>query len=164
MVKQGICIDCGPDSAPTYLTAKRCKNHYWQHRAKLSAEKKKNNPANTDALAEKRALNSWFATQISMMPKHCENCDEYLNQYAPWGARSYVCHIVPKVHFETVKIHPFNRWFGCVQCHSNYDNWGEDKVAQMPVIEKVQDRFKRFSHLLNDDEIKRLPNYLMIEI
>jgi hypothetical protein len=164
MVKQGICIDCGPDSKPTYLTAKRCKNHYWKHRAEVNAAKRKDKPEVNDLLGEKKALNSWFATQISMMPKYCENCGDYLNQYAPWGARAYVCHIVPKAHFETVKLHPLNRWFGCIQCHGDYDNRGADKVAEMPVIKIVQDRFNKFSHLLNDDEFKRLPIYLMIEI
>lgn len=35
--KKGFCIDCPEDSPERYLTAGRCKAHYWKHRANEKA-------------------------------------------------------------------------------------------------------------------------------
>ncbi len=35
--KKGFCIDCPEDSPEVFLTAKRCHNHYWKHRANVKA-------------------------------------------------------------------------------------------------------------------------------
>ena len=35
--KKGYCIDCPEDASEMFLTAGRCKNHYWKYRADLKA-------------------------------------------------------------------------------------------------------------------------------
>jgi hypothetical protein len=154
--KKGQCIDCTPDAPEQYLTAKRCKTHYWQHRSSLSASK----PVKTDKNAQKKALDLWFANQIKVMPKQCENCNEYLNPYAPWGARAYVAHILPKRLFDSVKIHPMNRMFLCIHCHTDFDNKGEQYALRMPALPIILERFMQFLHNIHNDELRLLPNYL----
>jgi hypothetical protein len=159
-IKNGQCIDC-PLGTERPLTARRCHTHYWQYRASL---KKHASPVEIDGLAEDKAEAQWFADQINQMPKHCENCGEYLNQYAPWGAKSYVAHILAKRDnmFPSVKLHPLNRVFLCIQCHTNYDNWGDSaKVMAMAAYPIILERF----HLIFDDidpkELIHLPPYLI---
>lgn len=39
--KQGFCLDCPPGAAIQPLTAKRCRTHYWKHRAAVNTPKAK---------------------------------------------------------------------------------------------------------------------------
>jgi len=94
------------------------------------------------------------------MPRHCENCGEYLNPYAPWSSRAYIAHIVPKRHFESVMVHPLNRWFGCIDCHTNYDNSLSIEVEKMNVYGVVVDRFRQFMHEIDPSELRHLPSFL----
>lgn len=156
--KKGKCIDCGPDATEQYLTAKRCKNHYWQHRNKVNSSK----PKKVDKYSERKELDKWFAHQISIMPRYCEECGDYLNPYAPWGAKSYIAHILPKRHFKSVMVHPDNRMFLCVQCHTNLDNWPAKKVIEMKIMPLLLQRYVRFSHKTHDDELEHLPAFLKL--
>lgn len=158
--KKGKCIDCTPDTPDQYLTAKRCKNHYWQHRKKVNSSK----PNAVDSYSKRRLLDKWFAEQISIMPKCCEECGEYLNPYAPWGAKSYIAHIVPKRHFESVKVHPMNRMFLCIQCHTNLDNWPANKVKKMAIYPLLLQRYVQFSHAIHIDELEYLPAYISDQV
>lgn len=155
-LKKGKCIDCGPESHDQYLTAKRCKNHYWQHRKSINAGK----CCKIENYDKRQLLDKWFAEQISIMPRHCEECDEYLNHYAPWGAKSYIAHILPKRHFESVMVHPLNRMFLCIQCHTNLDNWPANKVKNMSIFPLMVQRFVSFSHMTHKDELLYLPAHL----
>ena len=159
--KMGKCLDCPPGSVIKPVIAKRCQTHYWQHRnkvntAKATAEQAEAEQARSDALA------TWFAEQINIMPKECENCGAYLNRYAPWGAKTYIAHIIPKRHFESVMIHPMNRLFLCGSCHTNYDNWGYDKVKAMQAFPLAVERFKTFSDSIASSEYEYLPEHFEI--
>lgn len=158
--KKGQCVDCvpGPDKP---LIAGRCQTHYWQYRAKVKVAARKGSEIDIDKEAQQRAEDLWYVTQIQQLPRHCENCGEYLNPYAPWGAKTYVAHIVAKRNFKSVCIHPLNRIFLCVICHTNYDNWSEAKVEQMPVISLCMERFAQFSDNITRDEWRYLPGWLV---
>ncbi len=156
--KQGNCIDCGKHTA---LIGGRCQFHYWKERERLRAAKRKASGVDVNAYEAKRELDNWYLFQISNMPCQCENCDEPLNRYAPWGARAYVAHIVEKRNFKSVKLHPLNRIFLCIQCHTNYDNWGKDKVMCMPVFNVAIERFKLFADKISSNEYNYLPEYFL---
>jgi hypothetical protein len=153
--KIGKCADC---DKLTSLTAGRCNFHYWKYRNSLKRAKE---PAE-DKYNEKRAMDLWFAEQIKQMPKCCENCDEPLNHYALWGAKAYVAHIVAKRLFKSVKMHPLNRVFLCIQCHTNYDNWSEAKVSKMRVIQLCIERYEQFANEIISDERRYLPDWITI--
>lgn len=152
--KVGQCIDCepGPDKP---LIAKRCNFHYWKYRNSLK-------PPAEDKFQDKKLMDIWFAEQVNQLPKCCENCGEPLIQFAPWAAKAYIAHIVPKRLFISVKRHPLNRMFLCLICHTNYDNWGDgDKISSMPVFGLLVERFMTFRSSIADDEWKHLPGYLI---
>lgn len=160
--KQGPCIDCA-DNVKKYITAGRCVQgphfHYQKHRQVLYAERAKNKKKRQTlrTVAESGiTLGQWFNNQISMMPKECENCGAYLNHYAPWSARAYIAHIVPKRHFESVMVHPLNRLFLCVDCHTNFDNWLNKEVIKMRCWSIAVSRFEKFKSLIEPDEYKHL--------
>jgi hypothetical protein len=157
--KIGICIDCGPGSIEKPLTAGRCHNHYWKYRANLKLSAKKQLDGYEDKQAQKKALDLWFAKQIRQMPRCCENCGERLIIFAPWAAKAYIAHILPKRLFKSVIIHPDNRLFLCLICHENFDRWPAEKVITMPVFPLAVERFMLLQHNLNKDEINDLPVY-----
>lgn len=105
-----------------------------------------------------KVLNQYFREQWALMPKYCENgCGNRLLATTLGKAKFFICHIVPKRHFESVMVHPKNRWFGCWQCHQDYDStW--TKAVTMPVWPLVAERFTQFMNLIKDTELKHLPD------
>ncbi|MFN0254493.1 hypothetical protein [Pedobacter ureilyticus] len=91
-----------------------------------------------------------------MMPRECENCGDYLSPYNVIGQRAYIAHIVPKRHIESVMVHPLNRMFLCVDCHTNYDNWLNKDIVKMSCWPIAVSRFDKFKHLIERDEYKHL--------
>lgn len=160
MIKQkiGQCIDCedGPNKP---IIAGRCQYHYWGYRNKVTTDKRKQSDLSEECDQKQRALDSWFANQVNNLPKHCENCGKYLNPYAPWGAKTYIAHIVPKRNFESVMCHPLNRMFLCAICHTNYDNWPEVKVMAMPVFAIAVERFLSIAPSIVFEELNSLPDF-----
>lgn len=157
--KTGQCIDCedGPDKP---LIAGRCQFHYWKHRNKVKADADKCKEPDADKQAQQKALDLWYHNQIQQLPECCENCEAPLNRFAPWAAKAYIAHIVPKRNFESVKIHPLNRVFLCLICHTNYDNWSEAKVQKMAVIPICMERFAQFADAIATAEWRYLPDWL----
>lgn len=160
--KTGNCIDCCGNEQK-YIMAGRCISapyfHYQKHKQALynkrQSSKKKAKTLRTVAKGG-MSLGQWFNVQISMMPSECENCNAYLNPYAPWSARAYIAHIVPKRYFESVMVHPMNRLFLCIDCHSNYDNWLSKEVEQMRCWSIAVGRFKLFKNEIPTTEHKHL--------
>lgn len=160
--KIGPCVDCG-GSINKYITAGRCTQgpyfHYQKHKQGIYAERAKSKKkAKTLRTVAKggMTLGQWFNSQISMMPRECENCGDYLSPYNVIGQRSYIAHIVPKRHIESVMVHPLNRMFLCVDCHSNYDNWLNKDIMLMRCWPIAVSRFDKFKHLIEPDEYKHL--------
>jgi ssDNA-binding Zn-finger/Zn-ribbon topoisomerase 1 len=95
------------------------------------------------------------------MPRACENCGTHLHAKTLREAKFFICHIVPKKHFKSVMVHPLNRWFGCWQCHSDYDRtW--TKAVTMTVWPTVCIRFNEFMSLIKDTELRHLPDALRV--
>jgi hypothetical protein len=110
---------------------------------------------------EKELLRKFFAEQVRIMPARCENCGKRIT--TPGAPRSAaVAHIIPKRHFKSVMVHPMNRWFGCGDCHTNYDNKGWTYAVTMPVWPTCVERFREFMALIKDTELKFLPDALVI--
>lgn len=111
--------------------------------------------------AEKARLAIWFAEQIAIMPRHCENCDEILNPYAPWRAKAYIAHILEKSKFKTVSTAPENRLFLCVNCHGNWDRLPDRRTGMRCYLLALQ-RATTFIHLVPDTQINRAHEYLRL--
>lgn len=157
--KKGICTDCGEGSKEKYLTAGRCEPHYKRHRAKVCAAK----PKAKDKKIFKAELNVFFASQILEIPTKCENCPNDIRYWKQVDPRRLVAHILPKRPvggFPTVAIHPKNRLFLCPDCHTNFDNKGEDFAVNMEALPIIIERFQEFKHLLTESEMQRIPSYL----
>ncbi len=159
-IKKGQCKDCPPGPEKP-LIAGRCQTHYWPYRNSLKViTAAAIGPINRE---EDKKMADWFAMQIIQMPKHCENCGEYLNPYAPWGAKSYVAHILAKrgTMFLSMKYHALNRVFLCVICHTNFDNWGDSaKVMAMKAYPVILERFHAMFDDIPESELSHLPTYL----
>jgi hypothetical protein len=162
--KKGICIDCGPESQETYLTAQRCKNHYWKHRAAVKAAANKQSDKYPDKQAEKNALDKWFRRAIEQMPSRCEECDDLLINFAPWALKSFVAHVLPKGKCKSVATHPDNKVYLCLICHTNFDNWGEEKVQKMKIFPKILDIQLLLVKHLKHNELDSIPAYVKILI
>lgn len=158
--KKGICIDCGPESSETYLTASRCQSHYWRHRQSVKSAAKKLSEGYEDKQAQKKALDKWFIAAIEQMPRHCEECDERLINFAPWALKSFIAHVLAKRLFKSVATHPDNKVYLCTQCHTNFDNWGEDKVRKMKIFPKILSISFHLVKHLKFEELKLLPAYV----
>lgn len=156
----GTCIDCGPGTEDKYLMAKRCFSGPHFHYQKHQQAKSKKKPNQVKQAEKKKTLGRWFNEQIGSMPRQCENCGEYLNPYAPWSSRAYIAHIVPKRHFVSVMVHPLNRWFGCIDCHTKYDNSLSKEVVEMPVYSIVVERFRQFVEEIDPSELRHLAPFL----
>jgi hypothetical protein len=78
---------------------------------------------------------------------------------------SIVAHIVPKrknFGCPSVEAHPLNRWFGCVDCHTKFDQNFEDAsvITRMPVYKVVVQRLRQFINEIDPSELKNVPEYL----
>lgn len=97
-------------------------------------------------------------------PGHCENCGATLLTEKDWQRRAAVCHIIPKKTFDSVARHGKNRWFGCLQCHEDYDKKGWDYAVTMKVWPLCLERFELFKAEINPDEWSYLPDFLRSKI
>lgn len=157
--KKGICKDCAPGTPPRYLTAGRCEFHYKKHRATVNAKK----PHNKKTQSRKAELAVYFASQILEIPTCCENCGADIRYQKQINPRALVAHILPKRPnggFPTVATHPKNRFFGCFDCHTNYDQKGAAFAATMPALPLIRARFNEFKSLLTEAEMQRVPDFL----
>lgn len=158
--KKGICVDCGPGSQPKHLISGRCNGHYWKHRHKVNSKK----PQNVAKQLQKKDNSVFFASQFMTAPSCCENCGQPLRHTIQMlGHRAVICHIVPKRPkggCPSVALHPMNRWFGCIDCHSDYDNKGSGHVLTMPILSIVRERFQQFKNDIAPAEQKNIPSFL----
>ena len=113
------------------------------------------------AAAKQKTLNAWYAEQIKLIPAKCENCGKKMGKL-PEGMskRTHVCHIVPKSSVGSVKTHDLNRWFGCWQCHTDFDKKEAAVVAQMRVVKVCRARYRAFAPEITESERKYVPDWL----
>lgn len=153
----GQCPKCPKNSPSVRLYGGVCSYHLGhpdddQSKSKALEEAKKD----TSAIM----LKTWFSDQVKIIPARCENCGGKII-FTAAGKKAHVCHILEKRHFKSVQTHPENRWFGCLQCHGDYDNKGWSHAITMPVWPVCVERFRRFMALIKDTELRYLPNELM---
>lgn len=154
--KTGQCADCPPGGADKPLTAGRCQFHYWKHREAVNKDKK----SNVDKREEAKQNTVFFASQVPQIPKKCEECGKPLVFSQSWMIKAAIAHILPKAIFETVRIHPQNRWFGCLDCHTDYDNRGAEHVVKMKIFARLKGVVQNILWpLLTDKEKGRVPDY-----
>lgn len=153
--KFGVCPLCPPKSPAKRLYGGLCSYHLGNtaddHSKQTVEEVAK-------VLSRDKVLTQFYEDQWKIMTPRCENeCGTRLIANTLRTAKFHICHIVPKKHFESVIVHPSNRWFGCWQCHHDYDSsW--TKAVTMPIWPLVAERFTHFMHLIKDSELRHLPD------
>lgn len=114
---------------------------------------------------EKKVLNQFYKDQSEQVTEFCENqCGKRLFAQETWKIKALICHIVPKRHFRSVMVHPLNRWFGCHDCHHNYDDKGWSYAVTMPVWQVCVERFTQFMRMIKDGELQYLPDAFRVII
>lgn len=160
----GQCIKCPAKARPVRLYGielNLCINHL---NCESDADNRADNPKaqkEKHEQQESKEMKLWFTAQLQQCPKNCENCGKPIyvpKNLAPW---SCVAHIVRKSTVPSVKMHPLNRWFACMQCHHMFDNWAVEKVMLMPVIAICKDRFNQFVNEINPSELKYVQPFLI---
>lgn len=155
-VKFGECPLCPPKSPQKRLYGSGVCSYHLAHPEDDQSKKKADKEA-TDP-SEQKLLNQFFREQASQRPKYCENqCGHLLVGVATWQLKSQVCHILEKRHFKSVIVHPLNRWFGCLDCHTEYDTQGWAHARTMKVWPVCVERYQQFMHLIKDTELRFLP-------
>ena len=89
---------------------------------------------------ERACLPEFFKRHINIIKtqnKHCEECGLKLK-----GCVSEVAHILPKQKYKSIMCNDLNVLYLCgmysnSQCHSNFDNFPQEKVKKMLCIQKV---------------------------
>lgn len=148
------------------LIAKKCKDHYWEHRANVKnkgAQKPLKSPNKGGNEKEQdKELQIWFLQQIQQAPKCCEECGVSLRPVLSWNPKIAIAHILPKRKgkFPSVKTHPDNRMFYCWDCHTNFDNLGSEYAYKMQSLPLMRERYKKIEPFLTEKEITLVPNYL----
>jgi hypothetical protein len=104
-------------------------------------------------------LKQFFASQVKILPAKCENCKNRI-VFTAAGRAAHVCHILPKKHFKSVQTDPVNVWYGCIDCHTNYDQKGWAFAETMPIWPVILERFKAIMHKILPGEVKKLPPVL----
>lgn len=159
MGKLGKCPECPAGSRDVLLIGGKCYGHFNKVAGSSDREKKVDKKDKDKEV--KATLSQWFKEQEKQIPLLCENCGKAIHIPAALPLRTAVCHIVPKRTIKSVQTHPNNRWFGCWQCHSDFDQHPAEKVAKMPVIKKCRERFITFEKLIPESEKRYIPDYLL---
>ena len=158
--KKGQCIDCPPGSHEVPLIAKRCKFHYWQHRAKENSHSVKKAAKE----ARQAELKVFFAKETLVMPDKCEESGQQLPKNTAWLRRACIAHILPKrpdFGFPSVATHPMNKIFLHPDIHANMDNLGREYVLKMKSLPIMKERVKVLLPFLTHEELNRVPDYLL---
>jgi len=105
--------------------------------------------------AERGCLSEFFTRHVEIAKNmYCEECGARLR-----GDVSEIAHILPKQYFKSVMCSDENVLYMCGMfssnnCHSNFDNFPQEKVKQMKIFPKVQEVFKQL-----EGEITEKINY-----
>ena len=76
-IKYGKCEDCN-DGKEKALTAKRCQNHYWQYRRKVSAAKNESN--GTIKVNKPSGIKTFSDKRLKQMAVYRKNRDKYMKE------------------------------------------------------------------------------------
>lgn len=146
------------DPRPYWMQRRDMKNKAAHGKEEKAAEKKE----------EKSKLGKFFQAAASEAGSTCENCGKGLASTIKFHPRAHVCHIVPKTKIggcPSVATHKQNRWFGCLDCHTFYDEKVAKaefyEVVQMKVMPAIRTRFALFEALIVQAERKNIPEFLL---
>lgn len=162
MAKIGKCRLCPPSCRETLLFGDQvCKHHLNGDGKDVERNVAPDLQKVKVAATKQKTETAWYNEQIKQIPENCENCGKKIGKL-PEGMskRTHVCHIVPKASVPSVKTHPLNRWFGCWQCHNNFDKWSLKKVEAMPVVKICRVRYAEFAAEIAESERKYVPEWL----
>ena len=100
---------------------------------------------------ERACLPEFFKKHIEIAKTMCcENCGERLR-----GDVSEIAHVLPKQYFKSIMCEDLNVLYLCGmysnnQCHSNFDNFPQEKVKQMNIYPKVIEIFKQLQEIITE--------------
>lgn len=112
--------------------------------------------------AEKQAKGVYFADQIANSPKVCEECGKSLAGTKVINPAAMIAHILPKSEKQgcpSVALHPLNKFYACIQCHTNFDSKGAEFVQSMKIFPKLVERVSQFYGEIAANERRRVPVY-----
>jgi len=138
---------------------------YWKQRYKIklgaahSEQEKKQEKSK-----KKDELKVYYADQALTAPSKCENCRKGLQATINFHPRAHICHVIAKTKeggCPSVSTHPKNKWYGCLDCHTLYDDSimkGDFYIViQMPVFPTLLERFNSFKDEIKISERKNIP-------
>ena len=100
---------------------------------------------------ERACLPEFFQKHIEIAKgKCCEECGSKLK-----GNVSEIAHVIPKQYFKSVMCSDLNILYLCGlysdnNCHSNYDNFAQEKVKEMNIFPKIQKVFKELEKTITE--------------
>lgn len=116
----------------------------------------------------------WFSKRMDDNEPICENCGVSMpllksNPVLSKQWKSCQAHLLPKRHFESIKMHELNGmvlgtgFSGLCNCHDRYDsNW--ENASKMKIWNEVVRRFKILYPLITPSETKYIPDVLLKEL
>ncbi len=117
-----------------------------------------------DKVEKKKEVKVFYANQALIAPANCENCGNPLQPTKDFHSRAHICHILFKDKISgcpSVSTHPQNRWFGCMDCHTIYDNallnGNFYTVEAMKIFPVLVERMKLVYPEIKQTELRRVP-------
>jgi len=163
--KRGFCPDC-TDKKETFLTAGRCRFHNEKAKALKKAAKLQDLEMSegNDSFQKEMELASWFRSRVNEMTGNCTECGERINRQIFKYAKCGVAHIFPKSTFKSIATHPDN-WLelgATCGCHSRAEDY--EKAMKMKIFPEMLRRMKILLPEIHQDEIRRIPEYILKQI
>ena len=100
---------------------------------------------------ERACLPEFFQKHIEIAKsKFCEECGSKLK-----GNVTEIAHVIPKQYFKSVMCLDINVFYLCGlysdnNCHSNYDNFPQEKVKEMNIFPKIKKIFKELQESITE--------------
>lgn len=115
---------------------------------------------------KKDARGAFYVEQSLKSPGKCENCGMSLGPTIAFHPRAHICHILPKELFPSVETNEHNKFFGCLNCHTCWDNAIAEKdyyiIEEMPILKTVRNRLAQFINDVAEEERRRIPKILLM--
>ena len=109
-------------------------------------------------------LNEWFKYNCANSPKKCENCGKDLSNLNDKYWRGSQDHIIEKSEINgcpSVASELDNHCvLGFFCCHSQ-KHTSHLNLSKMPIFPLLKERFKKFEHLINEEEKRKIPKIFL---
>jgi hypothetical protein len=159
-IKTDYCIDCG--KLRQIRALKRCDYCYQIHNLKARQDKiRLREPEKQHEGAE---LWNWYCQQVKKCELRCMECGERIypkEKNAHW----FVCHVLRKEHFDSVKTNDLNWIELCWQCHSDFDRYlleHDERLMQMRIFEKVVSIIQHLKPFVSETRrFNNLPEFIL---